>query len=154
MAWFSNLFKRNTNSPGVVSGRNPGKGWTDFNRYYRKKGGFAGGYGSWTFQNIMNAHGSAEDIVYEFGLDTDYCEYIHPHYGRTPFGQAYAEVYAEAVLEAAMLDCDPWEIIDWDEIEDLAHDYALELAELYIGRETWIPREILHWAYYEVSSHN
>ena len=154
MGWLSNIFKFNRSSPGVVSGRDPGKGWTEANRYMRARGGYAGGYGAWTFGNIMNAHSSSDEIVDEFELDSEYCGYVHPHYKRTPYGQAYAECYAEAAAEAAILNCDPEDCMDWEQVEDLAYDYALELAELYIDGKTWIPYEILEWAYYDVSDHN
>ena len=46
------------------------------------------------------------------------------------------------------------EFINWGEVEDLAYEYAIELAESYINGDVWIPIDILEWAYYDVSDHN
>ena len=153
MGLFSRIFGGKKSS-GIVSGRNPGRGFIEANRFNRIKGGFAGGYGAITFGNIMNAHCSADDIVEEFGLDTEDCDYKHPFYGHTPYMQAYMEALQEAQAEAALLDADPEDLIDWDEVYDNAYDYAIELAEMYIAGQTWIPEEILDWAYYDISDHN
>lgn len=159
MGLFSALFGGGRKSSGIVSGRNPGKGWIAANRFNKAKGGFAGGYGAITFGNIIRAHSDAEEIVDEFGLDTEDCNYKHPWYGMTPWMTAYREALMEAMAEAQLMaafgmSVDPEELIDWDEVEDNAYDYACELAELYIDGQTWIPIEILEWAYYDVSDHN
>lgn len=137
--------------PKIVSGRNPGKGWVAANRFNKARGGFAGGYGAITFGNIINAHSSAEDIVDEFGLDQEDAKYGNC------YQRAYREAYQEAIIEMmSAMDFfgDPEDYIDWDEVEELAYQYAIELAERWINGEEWIPREVLDWAYYEVSDHN
>lgn len=161
MGFFSSIFGggRKGKSSGVVSGKNPGSAWTAANRFNKARGGVAGGYGAITFGNIMNAHCSADDIVDEFGLDTEDCSYRHPHYGTTPWMQAYREAHAEAMIEVMELalmgiDADIDDVIDWEQVEDDAYDYAVDLAELYIAGQTWIPSEIIEWAYYDISSHN
>lgn len=159
MGLFSSIFGGGKKSSGIVSGRNPGKGWVTANRFNKAKGGFAGGYGAITFGNIMNAHSSEEEIVEEFELDGEDCHYKHPSFETTCYKQAYREALMEAQIEAAMLgvfgmDVDPEDLIDWDKVEENAYDYALDLASMYIGGETWIPEDILDWAYYDVSDHN
>lgn len=153
MGLFSKIFGGKKSS-GIVSGRNPGKGYIYANRFNRARGGFAGGYGAITFGNIMHAHCTDDDIIYEFDLASENCNYIHPYYGTTCYRQAYLEALQEATLEAALLGVDPEELIDWDEVEETAYDYALELAELYTNGQTWIPEQILNWAYYDISDHN
>ena len=158
MGLFSRIFGGKKSS-GVVSGRNPGSAWTAANRFNKAKGGYAGGYGAITFGNIMNAHCSPDDIVSEFGLDTEECNYKHPYLGATPWMYAYREALAEAQSEAMAMaalgiDVDAEDLIDWSEVEESAYDYAIELAEMYIRGETWIPSEILDWAYYDISDHN
>lgn len=72
-------------------GGNAAKPWRSYvhgrNRASGKKGGFAGGYGAWTFSNIMNAHCTVDDIVEEFGLDQE---------GNAYFPEAYEEAYGYA----------------------------------------------------------
>lgn len=152
MGLFSRLFRKS--SPKVVSGRNPGSGWTFANRFNRTKGGVAGGYGAITFGNIMNAHCSPEDIVDEFGLDDEGSAYVHPHLGTTCYMYAYQQALMEVMAEAMMLGVDPEDLIDWDQVEEEAYEHACDLAQLYIDGATWIPSEILHWAYYDISDHN
>lgn len=138
----------------IVNGRNPGRGWTEANRFNKAKGGFAGGYAAITFGNIMNAHCTAEDIVEEFKLDEEDCDYKHPYYGVNCYMQAYREALQEVMMDAAMMGLDPEDMINFAEVEDNAYDYAVELAEMYIGGSVWIPEDILEWAYYEISDHN
>jgi hypothetical protein len=155
---FSKIFGGGKSS-GIVSGRNPGKGWIEANRFNRAKGGFAGGYGAITFGNIMHAHGDEDMIVSEHELDVEECPYNHPRFGCNCYTKAYQEEYRRAQSEARMMaamgmDVDPEELMDMDQVEEDAYDYALELASMYIGGDTWIPIDILEWAYYEVSDHN
>lgn len=159
MGLFSALFG-GKKSYGVHSGSNPpSQGWVTANRFNQARGGHAGGYGAITFGNIINAHSGADEIVDEFGLDQEGCAYKHPYLGTTCWNYAYREALQEAQEEAMGLaflgiDIDPEDLIDWDQVEDDAYDYAIELADLYISGATWIPYEILEWAYYEVSDHN
>ena len=46
------------------------------------------------------------------------------------------------------------EFIDFDEVEKKAKDYACEFAQEWIDGSVWIPSEVLHWAYYDISDHN
>lgn len=121
------------------------------NRDSMKKGGYNAGYGAVTFRNIIDAHSDADEIVQEFGLDQE-----DAAYGNC-YQRAYKECYAQAVIEMMMamdFTGDPEDYIDWDELEELAYEYAIELAEDYISGQQWIPQEIIDWAYYSVSSHN
>ena len=52
------------------------------------------------------------------------------------------------------VEVDVEELMDMDKVEEDAYDYACELADLYIDGMTWIPEEMLDWAYYDVSDHN
>ena len=162
----SNGGKRtNKRSSKAISGKNPSKNWLFANKFNRARGGFAGGYGAWTFGNIMNAHGSPDMIVDEFGLELDGCPYEHPHYGcccyQAVFKEKMEEIIAELIVMAITggefggVDIeDAMEMIDPEEIEEEAYDLALELAEMYINGDCWIPTEIINWAYYDVSDHN
>lgn len=151
MGLFSGIFGGGKSNPKIVSGRNPGKGWIEANKFNNAKGGFAGGYGARSFQNIIDAHSSAEEIVEEFGLDRE-----DAPYGNC-YQRAYKEAYQQAIIEMMLaldFDGDPEDYIDWDEVEENAHDYAVELAERWINREEWIPEEVINWAFYDVSDHN
>ena len=154
MGLFSGLFRGRSSGSRIVSGRNPGRGWTEANRFNKARGGAAGGYGAWTFGNIMNAHGSAEDIVEEFSLDSEECSYGHPLLGTTCYMYAYQQAYQEAMIEAMLVGGDPEDFINWEQVEEDAYEYACELGQMYIDGQTWIPSEILEWAYYDVSGHN
>lgn len=152
MGLFSKLFGGGSKKGTVHSGKNAMS--TFANRFNKARGGHAGGYGAITFGNIINAHSSAEDIVDEFGLDQEDCSYKHPYLGTTCWQYAYREALMEAMAEAMIMGVDPEDLIDWDQVEEEAYDYALELADLYIDGSTWIPTEIINWAYYDVSDHN
>lgn len=152
MGLFSGLFGGSKRG-NVYSGKNPPQGFIDAAKFGKTKGGFAGGYGAWTFGNIIRAHSSAEDIVDEFGLNQQ----------DSPYGNCYARAYRECKQEAMikfllagglLLGMDISDFIDWGEVEDLAYEYAIELAESYINGDVWIPIDILEWAYYDVSDHN
>lgn len=168
MGFFSKLFGGNkSNTVKIVHGATHGKDWITASRFNQAKGGFAGGYAAITFGNIINAHSCAEDIVDEFGLDEEGCEYCDC------YSQALAIVTAEAEEEMAMdtidsifeiFDGDSAEIgmddldiedyIDYEEVEELAYEMAVEVAQTWIDGSAWIPDDVLDWAYYEVSDHN
>lgn len=151
MGLLSGIFKGGKSNTGIISGRNPGKGWIDANKFNRAKGGFAGGYGAYTFRNIIDAHSSSDDIVEEFGLDRE-----DAPYGNC-YQRAYKEEYRNAIVEMMLaMDFfgDPEDYIDWDAVEEAAYDYAIELAERWINGDEWIPEEVIEWAYYDVSGHN
>ena len=135
------------------------KGTQRWNRKHSKSGGYAGGYGAITFGNIMHAHCSLDDIIEEFGLDQEDCEYRHPYLRMTCWRKAYQEALREAQIEAAMMAAmgapvDAEDLIDWDQVEEDAYEYAEDLADLYVTGMVWIPEEILDWAYYDISDHN
>lgn len=161
MGLFSNIFTKGNmvtasigfkaSKPKIVSGRSPGKGWVAANRFNKARGGFAGGWAAIAFGNIINAHSSAEDIVDEFGLDQE----------DAPYGNCYQMAYREARQDAIVemmlaMDFfgDPEDYIDWSYVEDMAFEYACELAERWINGEEWIPIDVLEWAFYDVSDHN
>lgn len=154
MGLFSKIFGGKSKSSGIVSGRNPGKGFTEANRFNKIRGGFAGGYGAITFGNIIHAHGDEDMIVDEHELDSEDCPYQHPFFGCNCYQQAYREALEEVMELAILMGVDPEDLIDWEEVEQNAYDYAIELAGMYINGDIWIPYEILHWAYYDVSDHN
>ena len=136
-------------------GGNAGKPWRSYvhgkNRASGKKGGYAGGYGAINFANVINAHSSAEEIVDEFALDTE------DAIDGNCYQRAYRECRAEAMIEMMMaMDFfgDVEDYIDWDEVEDRAYEYAVEMAQQYIDGGRWIPEEIMDWAWYDVSGHN
>lgn len=136
-------------------GGNAGRPWRKRvhgkNRANAKRGGFAGGYGSINFANVINAHSSAEEIVEEFALDTE------DAIDGNCYQRAYRECRAEAMIEmmiAGDLTGDVEDYIDYDEVESRAYDYAVEMAEKYISGARWIPSEIMDWAWYDVSDHN
>lgn len=143
---FSSIFgKKKSSSSGFIQAA----------KYNKPRGGFTGGYGAWTFRNIIEAHSSAEDIVEEFGLDQEGAAY------GDCWDRAYREVKEEALEESLLMAILSFfkggieEIeIDYGRVEELAFDYAVELADSWINGETWIPREVIEWAYYDVSSHN
>ncbi len=85
MGKLSNVF-RNVGNGITGKGRDGYFGIANkWNRYTKKKGGYAGGYGAWTFSNIMNAHCSVDDIIQEFGLNKEDC----------PYCDAYATAFKE-----------------------------------------------------------
>lgn len=152
MGLFSGLFGGSKRG-NVYSGKNPPKGFIDAAKFGKTKGGFAGGYGAWTFGNIINAHSSPEEIVEEFGLNEQGC----------PYGNCYQKAYNECRQEAMLLyvlaggflmGLELDDFIDYGEVEDRAYEYAVQLAESYINGDVWIPRDIIDWAYYTVSDHN
>lgn len=147
MGKFSQLFTgKGGNAFRPIRGYVHGK-----NRAKNKKGGYAGGYGAINFANVINAHSSPEEIVEEFALDTE------DAIDGDCYQRAYRECLAEAVLEMMLAEDffgDPEDYIDFDEVEDRAYDYAVEMAEQYISGGRWIPSEIMDWAWYDVSDHN
>lgn len=158
MGIFSSIFGGGSKGAGTIhSGKN--SQWAYANRFNQARGGHAGGYAAITFGNIMSAHCSEDDIIEEFYLDQEDCSYKHPYLGMTCWMKAYQEALQEAQAEAMAMqmmgvDVDPEDLIDWAQVEDDAYDYAVDLANLYISGQIWIPGEILDWAYYDISDHN
>lgn len=127
MGLFSRVFG-GRKSGGTVSGRNPGSGWVAANRFNKARGGFAGGYGAWTFGNIMRAHCSNEDIVEEFGLNKD-----DNLYGCDAYLMAYQEEYDNAYKEYEDLMGFYMELIEMN--EGIIAENEAEILELQTENE-------------------
>lgn len=110
------------------------------------------------FANITNAHCEPEDIVDEFGIDTEDWGEPDPELGMTPWDYAYQELLEELGPIAEMLDCDPEELIEEyiEELEEMSFDYACDWVDRMMTGMEWIPDEgdMLDWAFYDVSDHN
>lgn len=127
MGLFSRVFG-GKKSGGVVSGRNPGSGWVAANKFNRARGGYAGGYGAWTFGNIMNAHCTPETIVEEFGLNKE-----DNVYGCDAYLTAYQEEYDNAYKEYEDLMGFYMELIELN--EGMILENEVEIAELEAENE-------------------
>ena len=114
----------------------------------------SGGYGSWTWHNIMEAHCDPDDLIDEFGLDMEGCEYDIPYYGQNAWDQALQELSEHFEAMAEMLGCDVEDLIDESQIADLAYDLAYEYVELLFTGDYWVDSDFLDWGYYDVSDHN
>jgi len=120
------------------------------------------GYGAWTFSNIMNSHCFPEDLVDEFSLDDEGCDYEIPWFGQSAYDQALQEARERAEDEASALeieaefdiDIDPEDLIDFELVEEKANEYAVEYAEILFDGNYWIDEDFLDWAYYDISDHN
>ena len=122
----------------VVRGKEPGRGFTEANKFNRARGGQRGGYAAWTFKNIMDAHAGPEEIVWEFDLDADYNSIT-----TDPYDYAYLEEFEKAaeeyekVVDEIMfeIECLTDELIDYelrrdDELADLDDAYE-DLEQAY-----------------------
>ena len=129
---------------------------------YRVAGGKSysgGGWGLDRFQSIIDAHSSIEDMVDEFELDDESCPYMSLDGYPNCYTQAYQEELNEAKEEAEILAffgevIDPEDLMDMDEVEENAYDYACDLAEAWYSGQEWIPEEVMDWAWYDLSDHN
>lgn len=124
---------------------------------------YSGGSGGWgldRFNSIISAHSSAEEIVDEFGLDQEGCGYMSVDGEEDSYTQAYNEalVKAEAVSiqigEIMGMPIDPEDLIDEDDVAERAYSLALRLVGEWLSGDTWIPEEVMEWAWYDVSDHN
>ena len=118
-----------------------------------------GGWGLDRFQSIIDAHSSIEDMVDEFELDDESCPYMSLDGYPNCYTQAYKEELSEAKEEAEILAffgevIDPEDLMDMDEVEENAYDYACDLAEAWYSGQEWIPEEVMDWAWYDLSDHN
>lgn len=136
----------------IFSGGSHGKGKGKRGGRSESMGG--GGYGSWTWHNIMEAHCDPDDLIEEFGLDMEGCEYDIPYYGQCAYDQAYQQLMEQAEAMAAALGVDAEELVDEEEIEELAYDMAYEYAEMLFTGDYWVDPDFLDWGYYDVSDHN
>ena len=129
---------------------------------YREAGGQSysgGGWGLDRFQSIIDAHSSIEDMVDEFELDDESCPYMSLDGYPNCYTQAYQEELSEAKEEAEILAffgevIDPEDLMDMDEVEENAYEYACDLAEAWYSGQEWIPEEVMDWAWYDLSDHN
>ena len=118
-----------------------------------------GGWGLDRFQSIIDAHSSIEDMVDEFELDDESCPYMSLDGYPNCYTQAYQEEYNEAKEEAEILAffgevIDPEDLMDMDEVDENAYEYACDLAEAWYSGQEWIPEEVMDWAWYDLSDHN
>ena len=118
-----------------------------------------GGWGLDRFQSIIDAHSSIEDMVDEFELDDESCPYMSLDGYPNCYTQAYKEELDEAKGEAEILAffgevIDPEDLMDMDEVEENAYEYACDLAEAWYSGQEWIPEEVMDWAWYDLSDHN
>lgn len=125
-------------------------------RYNWSQGARGGTDAAVAFANITNAHCEAEDIVDEFGIDTEDWGEPDPELGTTPWDMAYREALEEVMEDAILLECDPEDLIDWEQVEEDAFDYATDWVDRMMTGKEWIPEEgdMLDWAFYDVSGHN
>ena len=129
---------------------------------YRVAGGKSysgGGWGLDRFQRIIDAHSSIEDIVDEWDLDSESSNYMSLDGYPNCCTQAYQEELSEAKEEAEILAffgevIDPEDLMDMDEVEENAYEYACDLAEAWYSGQEWIPEEVMDWAWYDLSDHN
>ena len=118
-----------------------------------------GGWGLDRFQSIIDAHSSIEDIVDEWDLDSESSNYMSLDGYPNCYTQAYQEELSEAKEEAEILAffgevIDPEDLMDMDEVEENAYEYACDLAEAWYSGQEFIPEEVMDWAWYDLSSHN
>ena len=129
---------------------------------YRVAGGKSysgGGWGLDRFQSVIDAHSSIEDMVDEFELDSESCPYMSLDGYPNCYTQAFQEELSEAKEEAEILAffgevIDPEDLMDMDEVEENAYEYACDLAEAWYSGQEWIPEEVMDWAWYDLSDHN
>ena len=118
-----------------------------------------GGWGLDRFQSVIDAHSSIEDMVDEFELDSESSNYMSLDGYPNCYTQAYQEELSEAKEEAEILAffgevIDPEDLMDMDEVEENAYEYACDLAEAWYSGQEFIPEEVMDWAWYDLSSHN
>ena len=118
-----------------------------------------GGWGLDRFQSIIDAHSSIEDMVDEFELDSENSNYMSLDGYPNCYTQAYQEELSEAKEEAEILAffgevIDPEDLMDMDEVEENAYEYACDLAEAWYSGQEFVPEEVMDWAWYDLSDHN
>lgn len=129
---------------------------------YRRAGGqdpSGGGWGLDRFNSVVDAHSSPMGIVEEFELDQEDCVYMSVDGYENPYMQAYEEEYERAevkaqILQAAGVDIDPEDLMNWERVDRDALKYGLDLANAWLDGSEWIPEEVMDWAWYTLSGHN
>ena len=153
MGLFSSIFS------GVIKGIASN---TSFVGAYREASGKSYGGGGWAldrFQSIVDAHSSTEDIVEEWGLDGEACPYMSVDGYPNPYTQAYMEEYERCLMDAEIIsmfeeEIDPEDLMDYDQIEEDAYQYACDLADAWYNGSEFVPEVVMDWAWYSLSSHN
>ena len=153
MGLFSKIFG------GIIKGVATNASFVGSYRVASGKSYSGGGWGLDRFQSIIDAHSSIEDMVDEWELDDESCPYMSRDGYPNCYTQAYQEELNEAKGEAEILAffgevIDPEDLMDMDEVEENAYEYACDLAEAWYSGDEWIPEEVMDWAWYDLSSHN
>ena len=144
---------------GIVKGVVSNASFVGSYRVSSGKSYHGGGWGLDRFQSIIDAHSSIEDIVEEWDLDSESSNYMSLDGYPNCYTQAYQEEYNEAKEEAEILAffgevIDPEDLMDMDEVEENAYEYACDLAEAWYSGQEWIQEEVMDWAWYDLSDHN
>ena len=144
---------------GIVKGVVSNASFVGSYRVSSGKSYHGGGWGLDRFQSIIDAHSSIEDMVDEFELDSESSNYMSLDGYPNCYTQAYQEELNEAKEEAEILAffgevIDPEDLMDMDEVEENAYEYACDLAEAWYSGQEWIPEEVMDWAWYDLSDHN
>ena len=159
MGLFSRIFGGKSKVKSVASS-------TSFLGAYREASGKDANWGGWgldRFNSIVEAHSSVEDIVDEWGLDSEDSKYMSLDGYSNCYEQAWTEEYERACIEADILnmilaefgeEVDPEELMDYDKIEEDAYNYACELVEAWLDGGEWVPEEVMDYAWYDLSDHN
>ena len=153
MGLFSKIFG------GIIKGVASNASFVGSYRVASGKSYSGGGWGLDRFQSIIDAHSSIEDMVDEFELDDESCPYMSLDGYPNCYTQAYQEERAKAQEEAEILAffgevIDPEDLMDMDEVDENAYEYACDLAEAWYSGQEWIPEEVMDWAWYDLSDHN
>ena len=144
---------------GIIKGVASNASFVGSYRVASGKSYSGGGWGLDRFQSIIDAHSSIEDIVDEWNLDGEDSNYMSLDGYPNCYTQAYQEELNEAKGEAEILAffgevIDPEDLMDMDEVEENAYEYACDLAEAWYNGDEWIPEEVMDWAWYDLSDHN
>ena len=144
---------------GIIKGVASNASFVGSYRVASGKSYSGGGWGLDRFQSVIDAHSSIEDMVDEFELDDESCPYMSLDGYPNCYTQAYQEELSEAKEEAEILAffgevIDPEDLMDMDEVEENAYEYACDLAEAWYSGQEWIPEEVMDWAWYDLSDHN
>ena len=157
MGLFSKIFG------GIIKGIASNASFVGSYRVASGKSYSGGGWGLDRFQSIIDAHSSIEDIVDEFELDDESCPYMSLDGYPNCYTQAYQEELSKAKEEAEILsffeedeeeEIYPEDLMDMDEVDENAYEYACDLAEAWYDGREWIPEEVMDWAWYDLSDHN
>lgn len=144
---------------GIIKGVASNASFVGSYRVASGKSYSGGGWGLDRFQSVIDAHSSIEDMVDEWELDSENSNYMSLDGYPNCYTQAYQEEYAKAKEEAEILaffgeEIDPEDLMDMDEVEENAYEYACDLAQAWYSGQEWIPEEVMDWAWYDLSDHN